>query len=253
MDYKAGKRFFFPRYEGFAVTGLPALLMVLGVFLFLFFFPIISFVASVTFFSLDRSEDLLSALGAFLLYTVLPLVCSALPVAAGIFLAVLKRKPISPGEYETAVKAYPADFTARASRHLSFPENNPPTHTLLAESYRYEDTAASHFQDGVVYTDVYEKTALFLTETHLCRYTLRFRTTRKEEEESAEVLAYDRILSVTLTETPGTLRRASVCLRYIELTLTDGRTLKIPCKDRDAAKDICRILTEKTGKKEGSR
>ncbi len=252
MNYNAAKRFLFPRRLGFWRIAAALLMFLTSATAFLLSY-IWQYWTTVALLTNPPDATWDSVFGLLLIFS--PFLLSWLLTGGGVLLLVLPKKPLSADGYEEIITARLADFEATAKTKFVFPENTVFRGPMLEfEDYCYRNTQASRVDGGIVRTDLYEKTALFLTETHLCLYSFRFRTFLPGQWEKTEILTYEELDSVTLTEENITLRKAPVRVKTVKITTTDGKTLEIPYFDPAAAqRDVGILRRISAEKKEGSR
>ena len=248
MDYNLGKRYF----SNFNIV-LPIFMFIGSLYAFIGFLYSLTFSIGVM---LSPMEDMLES-EIFIIRGVLialslfiGVVATALLVGGILIIRAKAKKRISNEKYEQAIAIYPENLALRARTTLNLPEDEK----LLApamqfEDYKYHNVSEVKHSNGRVRTDLYEKSVVLLTEKYLYCYSLRFRTTKQENVVNTEMLSYQDIISITLTQKNDTLRRESICIKYLEITTVGGNVIKLPYRyDELAQRDvniIRRILREK--------
>ena len=164
-----------------------------------------------------------------------------LAIAGAILIILLNTsRRLSDQQYEAAIASYPENIALKARTVLCIPENE----TLLApamvfEDFKYHNVLEVKHNNGRVRTDLYQKSVVFLTEKYLYTYSLTFRTVKSEEVINTEMLSYQDIVSVTLTQKNDTLRRENICIKYLEISTVGGNVIKLPYRyDEQAQQDV---------------
>ena len=166
--------------------------------------------------------------------------CFGLPLAGILMIIIRLIRRVSDETYEKTIAEYPCNLDLRARETLSLSETEELCGPVMVfEDFKYHNVLEVKHNNGRVRTDLYQKSVVFLTEKYLYTYSLTFRTVKSEEVINTEVLSYQDIVSVTLTQKNDTLRREDICIKYLEISTVGGNVIKLPYRyDEQAQQDV---------------
>ncbi len=247
MNYKIGKRYF--SSNGILI---PAILMIVVGSPFLYSFLMAMFSQGkgswLELFSAFASnpEEALALSWIFVL-------CLGLPLCGILMLVFRLIRRVSDEGYEQAIAQYPQDLVLRARKALSFPETEElKAPAMIFEDFQYHDVGEVKKNQGLVRTDLYQKSAVLLAEQNLNVYSLTFRTVKQEESVNVESIPYRDVVSVTFAQTNEFLRSNPICIKTVEIATASGKVIKLPYRCNDKAEQDVKTIRQAVQEKKSA-